>query len=305
MSELGVRRRLGVVGLGVLVLVATLLTGPGEVTAQGNPIVTGGGASFPGLELQQWRADVAGPPYGLSVNYTSAGSTFGREQYMAGTLDFGVSDIRFQPEEQGRLQASPRRSFVYVPISAGALAFMYNVVGTDGRRITDLKLTQEDVCRLFTEPDITWNDPSIASYNPGVPLPPSRVRPVLRSDGSGTSYVFSEFCLATARNTWFRFVGDPDDPKQLADLEARSPINRVDQIRAPLLVIQGANDPRVTKQESDQIVDALRERGVPVEYMVKDDEGHGFVKPENRMDMYRLVERFLADHLGGRLIETA
>ncbi len=105
--------------------------------------------------------------------------------------------------------------------------------------------------------------------------------------------------------TWFRFVGDPDDPEQLADLEARSPINRVDQIRAPLLVIQGANDPRVTKQESDQIVDALRERGVPVEYMVKDDEGHGFVKPENRMDMYRLVERFLADHLGGRKSETA
>ena len=100
--------------------------------------------------------------------------------------------------------------------------------------------------------------------------------------------------------TWFRFVGDPDDPDDLADLEARSPINRVDAIRAPLLVLQGANDPRVTKHESDQIVEALRERGVPVEYIVKDDEGHGFVKPENRMDVYRAVERFLARHLGGR-----
>ncbi len=101
-------------------------------------------------------------------------------------------------------------------------------------------------------------------------------------------------------STWFRYVGDPDDPEQLADLEARSPLNRVDDITAPLLVIQGANDPRVTKAESDQIVAALRARGVDVEYLVKDDEGHGFVKPENRMEAYAAIERFFAKHLGGR-----
>lgn len=97
--------------------------------------------------------------------------------------------------------------------------------------------------------------------------------------------------------TWFKFVGDPDNPDEIKDLEARSPINKVDQIKAPLLVLQGANDPRVKKAESDQIVQALRARGVPVEYVVKDDEGHGFVKPENRLDVYRTVERFLAEHL--------
>jgi dipeptidyl aminopeptidase/acylaminoacyl peptidase len=101
-------------------------------------------------------------------------------------------------------------------------------------------------------------------------------------------------------STWYRYVGDPDDPEQLADLEARSPLNRVDRITAPLLVIQGANDPRVTKAESDQIVAALRERGVEVEYLVKDDEGHGFVKPENRLEAYGAIERFFARHLGGR-----
>jgi dipeptidyl aminopeptidase/acylaminoacyl peptidase len=100
--------------------------------------------------------------------------------------------------------------------------------------------------------------------------------------------------------SWFRYVGDPDDPEQRADLEARSPLSRVDDITAPLLVIQGANDPRVTKAESDQIVEALRARGVEVEYIVKEDEGHGFVRPENRMDVYRALERFLARHLGGR-----
>ena len=101
-------------------------------------------------------------------------------------------------------------------------------------------------------------------------------------------------------STWFRYVGDPEDPEQRADLEARSPLNRVDDIRCPLLVVQGANDPRVTKAESDQIVAALRARGVTVEYLVKEDEGHGFVKPENRMDAYGAIERFFANHLGGR-----
>ena len=82
-------------------------------------------------------------------------------------------------------------------------------------------------------------------------------------------------------------------------MERRSPLNHVDRIVTPLMVIQGANDPRVRKQESDQIVAALRERGVDVEYICKDGEGHGFVKPENRMEAYGAMERFFAKHLGG------
>jgi dipeptidyl aminopeptidase/acylaminoacyl peptidase len=101
-------------------------------------------------------------------------------------------------------------------------------------------------------------------------------------------------------STWFRYVGDPENPEDLAEMERRSPLNRVDQITTPLLVIQGANDPRVTKQESDQIVAALHERGVPVDYICKDDEGHGFVKPENRLDAFGAIERFFATYLGGR-----
>ena len=102
-------------------------------------------------------------------------------------------------------------------------------------------------------------------------------------------------------STWFRYVGDPEDPEQRADMEARSPLTRVADIRCPLLVIQGANDPRVTKAESDQIVAALRARGVTVEYLVKEGEGHGFVKPENRLEAYGAIERFFATHLGGRV----
>jgi dipeptidyl aminopeptidase/acylaminoacyl peptidase len=101
-------------------------------------------------------------------------------------------------------------------------------------------------------------------------------------------------------NNWYLFVGDPDDPDQEADMLARSPITRVDQIRTPLLVVQGANDPRVVQAESDNLVEALRARGVEVEYLVKDDEGHGFLNQENVFEFYHAVERFLAEHLGGR-----
>ena len=90
-------------------------------------------------------------------------------------------------------------------------------------------------------------------------------------------------------------VGHPERDK--AQLEATSPALHADAIKAPLFIAQGANDPRVNKAESDQMVEALRQRGVQVEYMVKDDEGHGFANQENRYDFYRAMEAFLAAHV--------
>lgn len=98
-------------------------------------------------------------------------------------------------------------------------------------------------------------------------------------------------------NNWHLFVGNPSDPQQEADMLARSPITYVEKIRTPLLVVQGANDTRVVQAESDNLVEALRARGVEVEYMVKEDEGHGFLNPDNQIDLYHAVERFLAEHL--------
>ncbi|ROZ98334.1 S9 family peptidase [Gordonia sp. OPL2] len=108
------------------------------------------------------------------------------------------------------------------------------------------------------------------------------------------------FLGAGIANNWYRYVGDPDIPEQAADMRARSPISRVDDIVRPLMVAQGANDPRVVKAESDTIVTALRDRGVDVDYLVADDEGHGFVNPENQITLHHAIERFLARHLGGR-----
>jgi dipeptidyl aminopeptidase/acylaminoacyl peptidase len=98
---------------------------------------------------------------------------------------------------------------------------------------------------------------------------------------------------------WYLYVGNPDDPAQEADMLARSPITMVDRIRTPLLVAQGANDVRVPQEQSDTIVASLRSRGVPVEYLLAEDEGHGFDNPENRIRLYRAIERHFAEHLGG------
>jgi dipeptidyl aminopeptidase/acylaminoacyl peptidase len=93
-------------------------------------------------------------------------------------------------------------------------------------------------------------------------------------------------------------VGNPEQDE--AFLWSRSPLARADQIRIPLLIAQGANDPRVKQAESEQIVAALRAKDIPHEYMLFPDEGHGFAKPENRLRFYAAAERFLAQHLGGR-----
>jgi dipeptidyl aminopeptidase/acylaminoacyl peptidase len=102
------------------------------------------------------------------------------------------------------------------------------------------------------------------------------------------------------RNLFFKRMGDPSTPEGKAQLERQSPLNSADKIKAPLLVVQGANDPRVKKAESDQIVVALRERGFAVEYLLAPDEGHGFARPVNNLAMFASAEKFLAKHIGGR-----
>ena len=107
------------------------------------------------------------------------------------------------------------------------------------------------------------------------------------------------------RKLFYSRMGDPNTPEGKAQLLRQSPLTHADKIKTPLLVIQGANDPRVKKRESDQIVVALRDRGFPVEYLVAPDEGHGFARPVNNMAMFATAEKFLAKHLGGRFQETA
>ncbi len=95
-------------------------------------------------------------------------------------------------------------------------------------------------------------------------------------------------------------ICDPGNEQVSVMMRANSPVFNVDKIICPLFIAQGAQDPRVNKNESDQIVAALRKRGMEVRYMVKENEGHGFHNEENRFEFYRAMEVFLAEHLGGR-----
>ena len=106
------------------------------------------------------------------------------------------------------------------------------------------------------------------------------------------------------RQVFYQRMGNPNTPEGKAQLERQSPLNHAARIKTPLLVIQGANDPRVNKREADQIVIALRDRNYPVEYLVAPDEGHGFARPINNMAMFATTEKFLAKYLGGRYQEA-
>lgn len=99
---------------------------------------------------------------------------------------------------------------------------------------------------------------------------------------------------------WTKRVGDFRTEEGRKLLRERSPLTYVHQIERPLLIGQGANDPRVKQNESDQIVKAMQEKGLPVTYVLYADEGHGFARPENRLSFYAIVEAFLAEYLGGR-----
>jgi dipeptidyl aminopeptidase/acylaminoacyl peptidase len=106
-----------------------------------------------------------------------------------------------------------------------------------------------------------------------------------------------------ARLIFYERMGDPRTPEGKAQLVRQSPLTAAQKIQTPLLVAQGANDPRVKKAESEQIVIALRDRGFPVEYMLAPDEGHGFARPVNSMALWAASEKFFAKHLGGRFQE--
>ena len=101
------------------------------------------------------------------------------------------------------------------------------------------------------------------------------------------------------RRMMYEMIGDPEKDAEL--FRRVSPVFHADRIKAPLLIVQGANDPRVKKAESDQMVEALRQRGVETPYLVKDNEGHGFHNEENRFEVYRALEQFFARRLGGRV----
>ena len=105
----------------------------------------------------------------------------------------------------------------------------------------------------------------------------------------------------SVRKMFYQRMGDPNTPEGKALLMEESPLNSADKIKTPLLVAQGANDPRVNRREAEQIVIALRDRGFPVEYILAPDEGHGFARPINNLALFMASEKFFAQHSGRKV----
>ncbi len=159
--------------------------------------LTGAGATFPYPLYSKWF-DVYKEKTGIQINYQSIGSGGGIQQVKAGTVDFGASDAALSND---RLKEMPRK-VLHFPTVAGAVALAYNLQGFDGT----LKLTPDLITGIYMGAITVWNDPKIAAANPGVTMPPAPILPIHRSDGSGTTNIFTTY-LSLVSTKWKEMVG--------------------------------------------------------------------------------------------------
>ena len=195
------------------------VSGPQPMTGVG---IVGSGSSFAGPEVLQWTSDTTKPPYSLNVDYTPTSSGDGRFNFGNGTVDFAVSDIPYQSKVFDTAQ--PTFPFMYVPVTAGGLAFMYHLNGMPAGKT--LQLSSYSACAIFTGAIATWNNKIIQDDNPGVALPDTAIHPVIRSDLAGTNFVFQEYCIHEQPQLWADFVDSPTTikfPNQVGDLSATEP----------------------------------------------------------------------------------
>jgi phosphate transport system substrate-binding protein len=173
--------------------------------------ITGAGSTWSQIAVDQWRADVASR--GLSVNYQGVGSTSGRVFYYQDQVDFAVSEIPFQKEVRDsegnviyydEVSRAAHRPYAYMPIVAGGTSFMYHL-DINGKRVTSVNLSGDAVAKMFTGVIKFWDDPAVKATNPTLPLPHLAVRPVIRSDGSGTSAQFTAYMANKAPGVWNAF----------------------------------------------------------------------------------------------------
>ncbi|HWA40811.1 MAG TPA: phosphate ABC transporter substrate-binding protein PstS [Gemmatimonadales bacterium] len=165
---------------------------------QGQQTLTGAGATFPTPIYQRWFSDYA-RTHQVQINYQSIGSGGGIRQYTAGTVDFGASDA---PMTDSMISAV-RGNVVHIPTVLGAVVVTCNLPALGA---TKLRLDGPTIADIFLGRIVRWNDPRLATLNPGVSLPAMDIIVVHRSDGSGTSFVFTDY-LSKVSNDWKTQVG--------------------------------------------------------------------------------------------------
>ncbi|MBJ7259116.1 MAG: phosphate ABC transporter substrate-binding protein PstS [Chthoniobacterales bacterium] len=149
--------------------------------------LSGAGATFPAPLYQRWGAEYNQQVPSIKVNYQSVGSGAGVKNFIQGVVDFGASDAAMSDSE---IAKSPRGA-VMIPATAGSVVLAYNLPG-----IKNLRLSREALAGIFLGKITKWNDPAIVNSNPGATLPPTAVNVAFRSDGSGTTFVFTQHLAA-------------------------------------------------------------------------------------------------------------
>ncbi len=164
--------------------------------------ISGAGSTFQKNIEQQWIKDYTAKCVGSQVNYQGTGSGAGIQNFGSGTIDFAGSDAVMKPDEQAKADARCGGKAIHVPVTAGGIAIMYNLKG-----VTSLKVSAKSLAGIFQGTIKKWNDPAIAADNSGVNLPSTSIAAYHRSDGSGTTNVFSGFEKAEAPDAWKLDVG--------------------------------------------------------------------------------------------------
>jgi phosphate transport system substrate-binding protein len=199
-------RRLRISAAGLLAGLAVVLTtmgigGAPPAAADSYVPVSGAGSTWSQNAVSQWIVDVR--QYGMRVDYAGTGSSDGRRQFLNGTVDFAASDIPFQfhPEDNSTPENPAPGSYAYMPVTAGGTVFMYNLT-INGQQVTNLRLSGENIAKIFTGVITNWNDPAIAADNPLLALPNRQIVPVVRSDGSGSTAQFTLWMISQQAGLW-------------------------------------------------------------------------------------------------------
>lgn len=162
--------------------------------------IEGSGSTWSQVIFDQWIADVN--PLGIRVSYNGAGSSQGRKDFTNYTNDFAISEIPYQGvDELGQADSPGDRAYAYMPIVAGGTAFTYHLEAA-GQLMRGIRLSGETLAKIFTGVITSWDDPQIAAENNGRSFPATRIIPVVRSDGSGTTAQFTTFLSKQYPDLW-------------------------------------------------------------------------------------------------------
>ena len=168
-------------------IVAAVVTAAILVSSASAQQLSGAGATFPAPLYQRWAVEYNKLEPKVQVNYQSVGSGAGVKQFIQGTVDFGASDAAMSDEELAKV----KQGAMMIPATAGSIVIAYNLPG-----VAEINLSREAYTGIFLGKVMKWNDPAIAKDNPGVTLPDMAINVAFRSDGSGTTFVFTKHLAA-------------------------------------------------------------------------------------------------------------